>query len=379
MSCVSASDVNNADDNLTALTDENNVISVDDIQTDEILMMSEGDVLAASSDDILTGTYTDLSRLINNAPDGSTVYLNDDYSIYNAFYFSYRNNLVIDGQGHTIDANHNSRIFYVYSTSSNITFKNIKFINGYEANGGAIYSSIPLNVINCTFEDNEVTSLSKGGGAIYFAQQGNTVVNITDSIFRRNTALQYGGAIEFDNSNQPGYTVNIKDCIFEENKITGTSAMGGGAILVYRYVTVNIDSTKFINNTATESEGGAIRYSGTVTVNNSEFYSNEAMFGGALCYGQIYALNVYNSKFIDNYAKVQGGAIKSRDFDMKNVTFINNTADESGGALFSRSGVAVISDSQLINSTAPNGAGLYVHADVTSISVVDTNFTHNIA
>ena len=379
LSCVSASDVNNADDNLTALTDENNVISVDDIQTDEILMMSEGDVLAASSDDILTGTYTDLSRLINNAPDGSTVYLNDDYSIYNAFYFSYRNNLVIDGQGHTIDANHNSRIFYVYSTSSNITFKNIKFINGYEANGGAIYSSIPLNVINCTFEDNEVTSLSKGGGAIYFAQQGNTVVNITDSIFRRNTALQYGGAIEFDNSNQPGYTVNIKDCIFEENKITGTSAMGGGAILVYRYVTVNIDSTKFINNTATESEGGAIRYSGTVTVNNSEFYSNEAMFGGALCYGQIYALNVYNSKFIDNYAKVQGGAIKSRDFDMKNVTFINNTADESGGALFSRSGVAVISDSQLINSTAPNGAGLYVHADVTSISVVDTNFTHNIA
>ncbi|MBR0270466.1 MAG: Ig-like domain repeat protein [Methanobrevibacter sp.] len=380
LSCASASDVNNLDDNLTAVTDGNDIISVDDMQNNEIMMISDDDVMEASdSDDLLTGTYTDLNRRISNSPDGSTIYLNDDYSIYSAIYFSYRHDLIIDGQGHTIDANGNSRIFHLYSTSSNITFKNIKFINGYATEGGAIYSTIPLNVINCTFEDNEATASGRGGGAIYFAQQDSTVINITDSTFRRNTALQYGGAIEFDNSNQPGYIANIKNCVFEENTITGISAMGGGAILVYRYVTVNIDSTKFINNSAKDSEGGAIRYSGTVTVNNSEFYSNNAIHGGALCFGQIYALNVYNSKFVDNYAKFQGGAVKARDFDMNNVTFINNTADEAGGALFSRSGVAVLADSQFINNTAPTGAGLFIHGDVSSISVVDTNFTHNIA
>ena len=133
MSFASASDVNNIDDNLTATIDEKDVISVDDIENNEIMMLSEDDAIGASnSDDVLgTGTRSDFNSLMNTMRSGSTVYLNDDYdfagsyssSSYNINY----NNVVIDGQGHYIDASGLGRVFNIYG--NNITFKNIVFKN----------------------------------------------------------------------------------------------------------------------------------------------------------------------------------------------------------------------------------------------------------
>ena len=88
-----------------------------------------------------------------------------------------RQNLTIDGQGHTIDGANQARIFFIYAY--NVTLKNINFINGNSsASGGALFIHMALShIINCNFTDNYA---SITGGAVYV--DGNT--NISDCEFK---------------------------------------------------------------------------------------------------------------------------------------------------------------------------------------------------
>lgn len=64
-----------------------------------------------------------------------------------------KDNVVIDGNGHTIDAKGKVRVFDIYG--NNVTLKNINFKNGFhEKYGGAVRNAGRCKLINCTFEDN---------------------------------------------------------------------------------------------------------------------------------------------------------------------------------------------------------------------------------
>ena len=393
ISSVSAIDAQQSD-NLTLLSQESPVISItsDCIKTSENITLSgDNAVLGVSNsdDDILSaGTKNQLSNLISGASSNSTLYLPDDY-IFTAGYASssgisinYKNNLVIDGQGHTIDANGLGRIFQVGSSSSNITFKNIIFKNAnYDyGNGGAIYfTGTNLNVINCTFDSNVATSSSSKGGSIYTPHVEGSVINIVNSTFTKSTAVN-GGALYFDNPNQiqHPYYVNIEGCNFTDNSIIANSnTLGGGAIYIHRSVETTIKSSVFSRNTAIGKDGGAIRYSGSTRISDCEFYDNKATHGGALCFGQAVDLIVENTIFVNNSALDQGGSIKARFIEANNITIINSTA-VSGGAIFSRSGTASIQNSKITNASATQGGSIFVHPDISTvlISNVDMSNTH---
>lgn len=88
------------------------------------------------------------------------------------------NNIVIDGNGHTIDANGKARIFK--SNGKNITIKNITLKNGFnEKNGGAIFNTGELNIVESMLTENQA---DWSGGAIYHPK-GN--LNITKSEFSK--------------------------------------------------------------------------------------------------------------------------------------------------------------------------------------------------
>ena len=80
------------------------------------------------------GTFTDLQKKIDDAPVGSTITLEKDY-IYNSGFsangITINKELTIKGNGYTIDALGQSRIFNITSaiTLDNIIFKNGK-VNG---------------------------------------------------------------------------------------------------------------------------------------------------------------------------------------------------------------------------------------------------------
>lgn len=83
--------------------------------------------------------------------------------------------MVIDGNGHTADANHLERIFVI--KSRDVTLRNINFINGKTAGGGgAIGSYFDMSLYDCNFENN--FCCGDDGGAIYLEHYDDHVPKV---------------------------------------------------------------------------------------------------------------------------------------------------------------------------------------------------------
>ena len=174
-----------------------------------------------------------------------------------------------------------ARMFTINAASSgqNVTFKNITFSgqsSSIAAGGAVLYSNqagVTINFENCRFNGNTMTSTTQGGGALWIT---NSTVNITDCLFKENTAVLNGGAISINNTT----TATLTRCTFYKNKTTtATAASNAGALLVTgAAAVVNAYNCTFFQNTtgATNQDYGVIRTnSGTTKVYNSLFYDNK--------------------------------------------------------------------------------------------------------
>lgn len=272
-------------------------------------------------------TFTALQYKIDNATDGSTITLENDY-VYNSSIdtggIEISKPLTIDGNNHIIDADSKSRIFNI--NSDNIVLKNIIFKGGSAGTGGAIINNINTvvsysgNIIpnehtayNCEISSCDFINCHANngrGGAIYNARPCTCNINscnfINCSAMDTKDNPRGGGAIYGDSN------CNINSCNF-----TGCSAnYGGGAISTNYDTTCNINSCNFSDCSA--EKGGAI-FSGdygirenmaNLYVENSIFTNNKASSdGGAICTSQS-NLDVLNCIFINNY----GDAINAESF-----------------------------------------------------------------
>jgi hypothetical protein len=113
-----------------------------------------------------------------------------------------RDDFVVDGANHVVDANGSARILNI--SGDNETFMNFRFVNANADLGGAIYvEGKDVTFINCTFENCKATN----GGAVYTVGNNTKFINCT---FINNTAAS-GGAI------LNGGTINVKDITFTNN------------------------------------------------------------------------------------------------------------------------------------------------------------------
>ena len=330
-----------------------------------------------------TLTFTDLNRTINDNTN-STIYLSNNYIYNNDTDSNFKNgiaisrNLIVYGNGVTLDGNNMARIFNVDNLDLNVKFYNIVFINGLSDFGGAICNG---NAYNCTFTNNTGYNggVNTSGGGIY---NGNAY-NCT---FIHNNARYYGGAIcngnayncTFTNNNtaQLGgaiYNGTAYNCIFLNNSayiggaisegnaynctFTGQLASHGGVIC-----NGNAYNCTFTNNTG--FDGGAIRYGNAY---NCTFTNNNASDGGAICNG-----NAYNCTFTNNTARNDGGALNIGN--AYNCTFTNNTAGNYGGALNSSNATNCIFN----NNNATIGQAMYQGNAILCIFNGNTNNDTNI-
>ena len=339
------------------------------------------------------GSFADLQLEINNAPAGSVLDLYRDYKGSSGSVINLNKDLTIDGHGHTIDCLNAEGCHGFYSTSGDISIKNIQIINAnlkfkdYQGCGGAvrIMGSAQYNIENCTFEKNSVDC---HGGAIYNGADKSLsikncvflsnkagdcggavysygVLNIENSLFESNTAYSEGGAI-YDTRN-----VNVNGCLFKSNKVKGSlSDCYGGAIRsksnvnvensTFQYnnaedyggaiyasnVNINVGQSNtqsmnsyFIDNKADDDQGGAIYTDGDLKAKNTEFSQNKAKVDGGAIYTCSKA-NVENCYFSLNKAggaksQCYGGAIRSKnEVRANNCTFEKNSADDYGGAIY---------------------------------------------
>lgn len=219
---------------------------------------AEKNVSAEASSKIANFRY--LNDLIRSGP--NEIVLDCDITFGNGDESDFANGIdididgfVIDGNGHTIDADNKSRVFI--ASAKNITIKNVTFKNGFSNNGGAIYNRGELNIVDSTFRDN---TARRYGGAI--ANAVGAKLNIRDSYLFDNKAQWQGGAV-----------YNSDGAVISHCEIINNS---GCAVCNYGSLTVDDDSTISDN-----PQGAILNLSDDVmaNVNNCKFSSNKSVYG----------------------------------------------------------------------------------------------------
>ncbi len=210
---------------------------------------------------------------------------------------------IFANNGH--DYNYNGGAIY---SVSNLTLNNCTFTGHKGRFGATIYVTGKTDVNGCTFEDNHAFG---NAGAIATAGNGNMTISAENpTIFKNNTAELYGGALELENNSN-----DIKGAEFIAN-----SAKFGGAVAVYgtndSQTKVTITDSTFGGIEEGESnhasqDGGVIYHEDNCLVNLARVsivcnYAGNN--GGAIAVHGWNACNIYQTEFVDNYAK-SGGAI----------------------------------------------------------------------
>lgn len=271
------------------------------------------------------------------------------------------NNLTISGPGSsslTISGNNSGRVFNI-GTSNTVTISGVRIADGVAGAGGVgagIYvNTATLTLINCAVHNNHASGGSTAsGGGIYSNQTQLTVNGCTvDS----NTATGNGGGI---------YTTGSSLTI-DRSVITANSAViGGGAFNGAGTVTI----TNSLANTNTATHGGGVANVGTLgpatlNLNNCTFSSN-TVSGTSATGSQIYnsrqltttSGNIANTTIVsDNVAAgFSGGAVYNNNGASLTIgnSILDATAQEhtiinSGTSTFTSAGS---------NLALDNGAGL---------------------
>lgn len=302
------------------------------------------------------GTFLDLNYLINEdetTSHNTTITLDRDY-IGGELCIKIDRPLLIDGQGHTLNASRKNRFFHI--TSENVILKNITFTNGNSTDyGGALYwQGDNGKIINCNFIDNIA---KKYGGAIFWGDD--------EYEYTADQTIAKNGIII--NSNFISNKVNIEKAEVWEN---GGGGEGGA---VYWYANNGTICNSYFYNNCANGQGGAITWKGNngTICNNTKFTANSVGdSGGAIFWRGDNGTIRDNCEFNNNLAyglssdsiSKGGGAIFShgQDINISNCSFMDNNVscekqlDKGGGAIYAEI-YASISDCLFIR----NSAGYY--------------------
>ena len=360
----------------------------------DIHLSSNVTMLASEADNFVNGIVVD--HLVNLKCDGFTINANNLGRIFNVTSTADKLNIynanLINGNADIGGAIYNTGSVYAYNTN---------FINNTAATmGGAVFNNGTLTIQKCIVDNNDITKRTSsdsedyGGAAIYNwydstlfiknstisnnlknYKNGDYVVGAVTSLGKTiisqnsyfvNNSGRWGGAITTSGSSLSGKKVNelsISDSTFSKN--------GGlyGAGIFIQGSKFSITSCVFDSNTASgkgnmtpnDNNGAAIEVTNTDksitgTISKSTFTNNKAQYGGAIdiCAGTI---KITNSKFINNSADVEGGAIDINTLNgnpkvtISGSKFINNSAP-LGGAILNIKDLTV-KGSTFINNT-PN-------------------------
>ena len=282
----------------------------------------------------------------------------------------------------------------IYS-SAPITVKSCRFENCTAGDGGAVYvARSQAKIIDSVFVNNRAgrginVESFKHGGAIYVFKAADGVL-VKGCTFIGNHADRIGGAISVNSEN-----TRIEDCIFDSNYIgTGRYNMGGAIYVTNNQETpktsIQITRCSFNNNGYVGNEhyckyGGAIFFSKNInggTISYCNFTGNKASKYGGAAYSESTCPNLkfIGCIFTKNHANDKGGAIY---FDSKNnvvdgCVFDSNSADDDGGAIYVEARYNSIKNSLFTNNNAKDeGGAVYINARYTKIDL--SAFTGNSA
>ncbi|MCA9979510.1 MAG: hypothetical protein KDD89_01705, partial [Anaerolineales bacterium] len=353
-----------------------------------------GDCVGASGGEL---AYIDKDLLLQGGYDGTNWNVASDPVTYPTTLDADANGRVIDISGSAVtldglilangDAGSSNGGALNINSSSTVTLTNSTVRESRATSGGGIYNEgtlritatdilsntaledaggifndngASLSLLSSTVSSNTATIDSAGyAGGVY----GLSTVVISDTVFHNNHSTWRGGGL-YTLSNSPqltnvtftdnssnrggGYNPRGSDATITNALFSGNSAVKGGGIYA-DFGEPNLTNVTFYNNTASGEGGGlyAIESANVTTIQQSTFYSNTAVNGGAIYNtsgSEVLATNVTIS---GNHAdEAGGGAYVQAFFDLRHVTMVSNTAVITGDGIYANTGadVALLSD-----------------------------------
>ena len=315
-----------------------------------------------------------------------TIQLHDDLTLDHPLPII-RTTIIIEGNGFTIDAGGENRIFEVHGSTLQIHDLNLtrstsprgrvillrahadlllsrSAISGASAINGAAITSVQsnLDIVESTFSNNEAT---RNGGAINVSLSSK--LRLRDSTFIGNSG-RYGGGFY-----SKGSDVVVENSTFQDNKAeagggfygedsdikvsgstleTNRAELYGGAIYSDSGLLIISDSRIAGNKLVRLGYGGAIGSDNAlISISDSVIADNSgARYGGAIQSGGG-SLNVYRSNLRDNSATF-GGAIHydKAAINIEDSTLAGNFSYQRGGGIYSTGGSIRIFSASIRNN-----------------------------
>ncbi len=288
----------------------------------------------SNGNDSGTGSLRDA---ISSASSGESIFINTDVELISlSSDLNITKSLLIKSLGFTtIKGDNTFRLIDDNNTQNDLTFENLRFINGNDgAYGGGIGGqNVNLVLTNCIVEDNEVTG-SYGGG---IATRGtSSSLTLNNTIVRNNKSGSYGGGIGI----MDGAQVTMID-----SEISNNSAGYGGGIQLFGSSSLNATNTVFHANK--NNDGVTTSYSGKAILasDNTDVTLTNVSVTGHVSGGDVIeikngSLTVKNSLFSNQNSnlKINGSAtLLSQGYNFSNDTsmsgLLNNESDVVGGTL----------------------------------------------
>lgn len=199
-----------------------------------------------------SGTFTDLNNALISANSGDTIYLTGDIVKTESEFSSFSTGIEVDksitinGNGYSIDASHNGRIFNLHGYIT-LTLVNVSLINGNMiGSAGAINAyAVNTNIIindNVHFINNTATSFA---GAIYHygsVTPGALIINGDNISFINNSGMS--GTVIRTNV---GFEITGSNIIFKNNSMSGASISLGSNSLTANNLVI-LEQHSFRNN-----------------------------------------------------------------------------------------------------------------------------------
>lgn len=214
-----------------------------------------------------------------------------------------------------------------------LTVLSSSFDSNQGTGGGAIYAKRGASISASEFRNNKATATSGNGGALYIDR--DTTVSIVSSLIEKNRATNIGGAIHV----QPDATLTVGKSTLRYN-----NAVDAGAI--YNQGTVHLNNSTVFSNNATDARGlgGGILNQGTLTLNAGTVAFNSAYYGAGIendLSASLTNVTISFNNAIDGGGFYNNNGSFGKGAVLTNVTFYHNSANR-GGNLFKNSGTLTV-------------------------------------
>ena len=239
---------------------------------------------------------------------------------------------------------------------------------------GLILAILMIGVVNATdtisedvVSNEDDTPLEITDNNVYMAGE-NSFSNLEDEIKNTGKSLDLNQNYAFNNGtdNKNGIVISKDNFVLNGN---GRTIDGNNQSRIFNITAKNVTLNNLILTGGSAEKGGAIYSTGSLTFNNVTFINNYAkMEGGAVGLYSDVTIICDNSKFIDNYAEA-GSAIyiKKGELYLYNAELSSKIFNKYSQIAALKNSTLYIENSTFANTSSSYSPSLYVRGSKTSI------------